>query len=507
MRKIRSKLKRKASNQKWKRGHSSTSNPTKTLHRDRARAKSLSTTGSNSGLTSEALNKLNKISGQSDKLLMPHVKTGTMNIDDNESMYSTAPTTTVRSFMSSFSTNTNASFSKLLDCETLNERRKEMVAVLAASTDTIKEQQGGETSTEYFMAFINSLAIIDEVDRADPIVGLVNLVIKSVPKAVMQDKFTLARGIFIKLMETFETNEKQSGLIDVISCSATLLGAQEFSKWNSHGMLTLLQALLSFTTHSKPKVRKAAVNSITYLLKKCTNTLNETPELKDVHHVASKKVAAYCLEFFSATYLDGNAVTVLHILGLIEHCFPYLTTDDVKIVCEGLLSLSTSSNPLIRMHCYQALYSLLESEESSLTDVIAGRLISAIYDLQPDLSDVRQTIAWITVLKKGYIFMVKKNKKLCSEMLPRFMQLLIIELWPKDQSEITSTVTTTIKEMLQDVFSELVNHDELKKQLVVVLDYFTTALRNPFALCHKQVIILFATGMFLLLTAGYVAVD
>lgn len=484
MPKIRSKLKRKSSNQKWKRGHSSTSNPTKFLYRDRARAKNISNTGLDTCLTLEAVNELSNKKHQ--------MKTGAINFNDNESMYSIAPTTTVRTFISSFSTNTNTSFSKLLDCEILNERRKGMLAVLSASTETIKEQKGGETSTEYFMAFINSLAIIEEVRRADPIIGLVSLVIKSVPKPVIQEKFTLARGIFIKLMETFEATEQQSGLIDTISCSVTLLSAQDFNKWENHEMLTLLQAVLSFTIHSKPKIRKAAVKSITYLLKKCI--LFKTLEFQDICTVPSKRVGVYCLDFFSATHLDGNAVTILHILGLIENCFPYFSAEDVKLVCEGLLSLYTSSNPLIRMHCYKALYTLLESETCSLTHDMAARLITAIYDLRPDLSDVRQTIAWITVLKKGYYFIARKNKKLCSDMLSRYMQLLILELWPREQNEITITVTTTIKEILQDVILDLVKHSELKNQLSVILENFIVALQNPFALCHQQVIILFATG-------------
>lgn len=494
MRKIRSKLKRKSSNQKWKRGHSSTSNPTKTLHRDRARAKTLSNTGNNSGLTSAAVSKLNKLSGveKSKKLNVP-TTSETMNTEDTESMYSAAPTT-VRSFMSSFSTNTNASFNKLLDCETLNERRKEMVAVLAASTETIKEQQGSETSAEYFMAFINSLALIEEVDRADPVIGLTNLVIKSVPRALLQEKFTFTHNVFIKLLEKFEEHGKQSGLIDTIFCSAVLLSAQDVGKWNGHGMLTLLQAVLSFTTHSKPKVRKAAVTSVTSLLRECALRLNDTLELKGVQNVVSKTVTSYCLDFFSATQLEANAVTVLHILGLIEHCFPYLHASDTKVTCEGLLSLSTSSNPLIRMHCYQALYTLLEAEECSLTDVVAGRLMSAIYDLQPDTSDVRQTIAWITVLKKGYIFMVKKNLKLCSEMLPRFMQLLVLELWTKEQAELITTVTASIKEVLQDVVSHLLENDSDKKYAVMILDYLTATLKNPFTVCYKQVIIVFGLG-------------
>uniref|UniRef100_A0A336K759 CSON002252 protein n=1 Tax=Culicoides sonorensis TaxID=179676 RepID=A0A336K759_CULSO len=489
MRKIRSKLKRKSSNQKWKRGHSSTSNPSKTLHRDRARVRMhLTNSGLNSGsLTSEALNKLNKMSNDNYQLKNIHTPS-----DDDQSMFSNAPTTTVRSFMSNFTTNTNVSFSKLLDRENLNERQKEMVAVLAASTETIKEQQGGETSTEYFLAFINSLALIKDDKQADPIIGLLNLLIKSVPKAVMQDKFTLTRDVLIKLLKAFEVSENQSGLIDVISCLATLLTTQEFDKWASHGIQSLLHALLTFTTHSKPKIRKAAVKSITYILKHLySNTKNL--EQTSVSHPVSKIVKSYCLDFFSDINLDGNIVSVLHILGLIEHCFPYFYTEEVKTICESLLSLSSSSNPFIRMHCYQALYTILDAEESSLTDVLGGRLISAIYDMQPNKSDVRQTIAWITVLKKGFIFMVKKNAKLCGEMLPRFMQICIIELWPSDHSEVISAVTATLKEIFSDVIVMLMKYSNLKKSLVLILEYLNLILKNPFSSCNKQVIVLFNT--------------
>lgn len=487
MRKIRSKLKRKSTNQKWKRGHSSTSNPTKTIHRDKARARFLNA-NLNSGLTTEAVNKLNKLS--SEKTLINHatIKKDTESME-SESMYSVAQTTTVRSFMSSFSTHTNASFNKLLDCDTLNKRQKEMVAVLAASTETIKEKEGGETSTEYYLAFINSLAIIDELDRADPIIGLLALVIKAVPKAIMQEKFTLARDVFLKLIEMFEKNEKQAALIDTILNTGYLLSAQEFSKWNTHGCLSLLKAILSFTTHSKPKIRKAAVKAITGLLKTCSTLMEST----DAQHPASQKVAEYCLEFFTSTHLNSNSISVLHILGLIEHCFGFLQVNDVKSLCEGLLSLSTASNPLVRMHCYQALYTLFEAETNSLSDIMAGKLIAAVFDLQPDTSDVRQTIAWLTVLKKGYISLVRKSLQLCGDMIPRFMKICIEDLWPSNQKEISSTVAAIIKEILIDVISPLCSHEPCRRSLMGILNNFNTILKNPFAQCHKQVIIMFST--------------
>ncbi|XP_063705978.1 RRP12-like protein [Culicoides brevitarsis] len=477
MRKIRSKLKRKTNNQKWKRGQSSTSNPTKKVYRNRARFNNVSGTC----LTLDGVGKLNQIPRQFNDM------------DDNESMYSNAPTTTVRSFLSSFSTNTNASFSKLLDCDSLNERQKEMVAVLAASTETIKEEEGNETSTEYFLAFINSLAITNEVNRADPIIGLMKLVIKAVPAAVMQDKFTLCRTIFLKLMNSFEKYDRHSGLIDVIYCTSTLLSTQDFGKWNSNDMKPLLHALLAFTTHSKPKIRKSAVSSVSYFLSRCKIGFEQISYTTKVPFEASKQVTLYCIQHLSANELNGNPVTVLHTLGLVEKCFPFLDANDIKLICECLLSLSSTSNPLIRMHCYQAFYTLFDSEECQLSDVMAARLITAVFGLQPDSSDVRQTVAWITVLKKGYIFIVKKNPILCSDLLTQFVHLLVIELWSSNHLEIRTTITNVLKDILKDAILKLVNIEVVDEKLIEVLNYLLKALKNPFALYQKDIIVLYST--------------
>lgn len=492
MRKIRSKLKRKSSNTKWRRGQSSTSNPTKTTFRDMAKAKLLNLPTGN-GLTEDALKKLDKQFGKASAApKIPTVKSnGTESMDDeDESVYS-GVTTTVASFMSNFSTNTNASFSKLLNCENLNERRKEMVAVLAASTETIKEQGGKESATEYFVVFISSLAPLEDVERADAIVGLLTMVIKAVPRAVLQSQFTVTQRVIMKLMQSFDKTGMQAPLNDIIFCAAVLLSAQEVGKWATTPIHSLAQALLRFTVHQKPKLRKGAVKSALFLIKKCQEYANHCEELKEVHLPSSKFVTEFCLQYFNASSIDKGVTTVLHVLGLIENCISLLHPVDVKTLCEGLLAMSTTANVLIRMHCYQALYSLFDAEECGLTDELAGRLIAAIFDLRPDISDTRQTTAWITVLKKGYVHLSKKNLRLCAEMLPRFIQILVNELWPKDQDDIKATVTNTIRELLLDIGALLTKTS--RGCLVQIIDCLTAALKNPFGSNRKQVITVLCT--------------
>lgn len=86
----------------------------------------------------------------------------------------------------------------------------------------------------------------------------------------------------------------------------------------------------------------------------------------------------------------------------------------------------TANNVLVRTCCLQTLHSLfLMSSDNSkiknltdddivelnkkkipstnLTSLLAAKLIKALYDYRPDRNDVRQTIAWITVMQQGYI--------------------------------------------------------------------------------------------------------
>lgn len=385
---------------KWKKGQSSTSNPSKTSHREKARKGFLKSGNSTSGLTEDAIRKLNRIHGQPGGTpMVPSVKSDGVESameslsmrDDDESYVSSA--TTVASYMSQYSTHTNASFSKLVNCEQLNDRRKEMVAALAASTEAINEQEGTQNSTEYFLIFVNSLAALEDVERADPIVGLMAMLMKSVPEAVLQDKFTVTRGVLLKLVENFDQNGKFAALIDANSCLSVLIARQR-ETWSTH-VVNPLKALLAFAMHSKPKVRKAATRNITWLLKTVCEDMGEK------QHPCSKKVTEYCLEAINSAYADGNSVTVLHILGLVEFIFGHLHADDIKAFCEGLLSLCSDSNINIRLHCYKALYQLFDSETSQLSDDLTGKLIKAIVELKPGDSDVRQIVAWITVLKKA----------------------------------------------------------------------------------------------------------
>lgn len=86
----------------------------------------------------------------------------------------------------------------------------------------------------------------------------------------------------------------------------------------------------------------------------------------------------------------------------------------------------TGNNILVRTCCLQTLHSLFlmssdnnkiknmtdddilelnkkKSFSTNLTYTLAAQLIKALYDYRPDKNDVRQTMAWVTVMQQGHI--------------------------------------------------------------------------------------------------------
>lgn len=67
---------------------------------------------------------------------------------------------------------------------------KEMLAVLAAVTEVIKEKGGQETEAEYLGAFLTSLTTLESDMSISATVALVNMVIKRVPQSLIRQRFS-----------------------------------------------------------------------------------------------------------------------------------------------------------------------------------------------------------------------------------------------------------------------------------------------------------------------------
>lgn len=145
--------------------------------------------------------------------------------DDDEGMSGTgtAPTGTAqtfKTFASNYSSCSNMSFKKLLTgFRASSDLHKEMLAILSALTEIIREKGGGETSTEYFLLLMEQIEAAKEERDIVAGVSLLSMGIKSVPAPVLRRRFAQTAATMQALLQRFVESTNQSVIRYVSVCS------------------------------------------------------------------------------------------------------------------------------------------------------------------------------------------------------------------------------------------------------------------------------------------------
>jgi len=241
---------------------------------------------------------------------------------------------------------------------------------------------------------------------------------------------------------------------------SVLLRAQDYATWTYSSTFQYFDALLSFSIHSRPKIRKAAQHAVVSIIHGSCFMLPPTPVDNDndeddmemekeqeqqapkvKYHPASGRVTKFCLAQFKPEVLANAQTTVLHTLALLKDTLAGFKTEDIRSVCEHLLSIMTAANVLVRTNCFQAFHSLFLTRSVNLNATLCAKLIAAIHEYRPDRSDIRQTLAWITVLKEGHMHLATLQLDLCMQALPRLFEVFTADLWMSDRSELVVGVS------------------------------------------------------------------
>ncbi|KZC03741.1 RRP12-like protein [Dufourea novaeangliae] len=442
---------------RWPKGQSSSSNPETVKHREQAAWMFFKDVSAKPGLTKEDLKKHDAIQGigpQFEKLDLDetHSETGTENT-----------TNTYDTFATNYSNCSNVSFLSHFQSNSL--LHKEMLAVLSAVTEVIKQNGGNESSTEYFAALMSTLEAIETDTSIAATLSLLGMGLKTVPKNVLNMQFGAASKIFMNILEKYATIGDFLILRHCIHCLCLLLRALDSASWSDSSTMQVLDAVLAFTTHSKPKVRKAAQHGICAMLKGITNSNNPSH-----YHPASPQVAKHCYNQLQTGTKPGGVTTVLHILSLLKDITHLFTKPHVKLICETLLKLMSLKNVLITSCCFQTFHGLFVSRpsEAILPAQRNAQLITALYDYQPPATDSQPTLAWLAVMQEGHLNLAQNTLNLCAAILPKMLDKCV-ELWLSDRSEIISGTSHTIKILLQDCLGKMCeNADEIRKYKTII---------------------------------------
>uniref|UniRef100_A0AAY3ZTZ3 RRP12-like protein n=1 Tax=Denticeps clupeoides TaxID=299321 RepID=A0AAY3ZTZ3_9TELE len=423
---------------RWKKGRSSDSNPETSRHRQAARSRFFSRPSGKSDLTVDALKLHNELqSGTLER--EAEVEAGPM--EEHALSERTSGT-----FLSGLSDCSNLTFRKVQRYwESNSAAHKEICAVLAAVTEVIRSQGGKETETEYFAALMTTLEAVESSESLAAVAYLLNLVLKRVPAPVLKKKFSDTAKALMDVMSAHASADSTAALRWIVSCLATLLRKQDASVWSYPSTLQLYHGLLSFTVHTKPKVRKAAHQGVCSILKGSEFMFSENAP---VHHPAAVTTAKFCCKEMEQT---GEDTTTLHVLGLLKDLLASLPVGSVKTCCETLLRVMTLSHVLVTAGAMQAFHKLFSSKPSSLTlsAELNAQIVTALYDYLPSENDLQPLLAWLAVMEKAHTHLSTLQSSLCLAHLPRlFSTAMSCMLSPHTQ--VVSAAAQTLKTLLNE---------------------------------------------------------
>ncbi|XP_024590610.1 RRP12-like protein isoform X4 [Neophocaena asiaeorientalis asiaeorientalis] len=431
---------------RWKKGHSSDSNPAISRHRQAARSRFFSRPSGKSDLTVDAVKLHNEL--QSGSLRLGKSEAPETAMEEEE----VAPALTEKSsgtFLSGLSDCTNVTFSKVQRFwESSSAAHKEICAVLAAVTEVIRSQGGKETETEYFAALMTTMEAVESTESLAAVAYLLNLVLKRVPSPVLIKKFSDTSKAFMDIMSAQASSGSTSALRWVLSCLATLLRKQDLEAWSYPVTLQVYHGLLSFTVHPKPKIRKAAQHGVCSVLKGSEFMFGEKAP---AHHPAAMSTAKFCIQEIEKSGGSKEATTTLHMLTLLKDLLPCFPDGLVKSCSETLLRVMTLSHVLVTACAMQAFHSLFHAKPSpgTLPAELNAQIITALYDYVPSENDLQPLLAWLKVMEKAHINLVRLHRDLGLGHLPRLFGTATTCLL-SPHSQVVTAATQCLQEILKE---------------------------------------------------------
>ncbi|KAK6185603.1 hypothetical protein SNE40_007802 [Patella caerulea] len=431
---------------KWKKGQSSSSNPVSKKFRDAAKNRLFQKNTGPSNLTVAALAKHNE---------------GETEID-GMSVVSTedAKSTTAKTF-STWATNwtdcTNATFSRVHRYWASNSAmHKEILAVLAAVTEVIKQQGGSETETEYFAALMTALETADSKDSLAAISYLLNLAIKKVPAAVLKSRFSQISKQLLDYLAKYADGTSTSLTKSLLLCLAAVLRVQDQGVWNHTSTHQIYNSILTFITHKKPRIRKTAHQCIQIVLK---GSLFMTSDDPPPVHPAASLTAKYCNHEIEQCAGSSEAINTLYTLGLLREVLGTFSQNSLKSTCENILRVMTISNPLVKASGMQALHGMFSSKPKAgnLPAELNAQIITALYDYQPSEHDSQPMRAWLAVMEKAHVNLARIDEKLGISHLPKLFSVGMTCLL-SNKPEVASSASKTLMTLLSECVAPTVDY-------------------------------------------------
>lgn len=274
-----------------------------------------------------------------------------------------------------------------------------------------------------------------------------------------------------------------------------LLRAQDYASWSAELTLQLFNQTLPFVIHTKPNVRKAGQRAIESIVHGSCFMLpsaeSDRPAVQ--FHPAGTYVTRFVVDQFKLQQNIAKSQTiVLHTIELLKKTMSHLCNDDIKGICEHLLSIMVTSKVTVQKMCFDTLHQLFASKSANLSQDLCGKLIAAIYNYRPERTDVALTLAWLNVIKLGHVCLAAFSADKCVRELPRLMAICAGDIWRSDDLHIATGAYHTVRELFDECVrpacATLALATQHQKPIVKMLNEVAKCLLEPFGHVAQQIV-------------------
>ncbi|KAJ1368617.1 hypothetical protein KIN20_029786 [Parelaphostrongylus tenuis] len=441
-----------------KKGMSSESNPTKHRHREAAsvaRVRSLST---------GVMQAVDDRPETANHLLS---KLGGMTIDreqdfSNKSMVSDGAVSRI----SQFTACTNHSFDSVHRFwKSGSPMQKEVVAVLAAVAELIREHKGSETDVEYFAALLTTLegSPISEPYRTAAVSFLLQLIIKKVPKEVLQSQF--ARTVQILYTKIWESSENSEGfaLKYLLSVLGVVLRAQPACVWNASSTKNIVVSIAAMCSHGKPWVRTMARRVVRAVL------TDPVTAMDNGLHAASSSVGMFVQQQLQeALESKSGDMTAVRYLCLLEGIMHKMPSNLFKQLAEIILRSLAVADRMVKCSALQCLHRCLQRQpcDAALSVEVNVLLVKALRELCPPSEDVTVCAYWMQALAETHVCLTAKDPYRCHALLPSTLEV-IVKLFDTGNEQLAQVTYQIIARLIERSVQE---NENCAKTLLTFLD-------------------------------------
>ncbi|MFH4975150.1 hypothetical protein AB6A40_001859 [Gnathostoma spinigerum] len=343
--------------------------------------------------------------------------------------------------------------------------QKDVVAVLAAVAEIIKEENGQETDVEYFAALMTALESTprEATARVAAAAYLLNLIVKKVGKEILRKYSSrIIKVLFDKLTDQAECQET-AVLKNLLSVLGTVLRAQPASIWQESSNRMLVANAATFVSHEKPWVRTMARRVVRAIITDpvCSSDSGVHPAAGPVGEYAVQQLERCC---------DGiaNDMLAIRILCLLEGIMHKMPQGIFKRLAETVLRLLTHADGTIKCSALQCLYRALQHQpsDSVLPVEVNAQLILAVRDYPPPPTDIAVTAYWMQALGEAHVCLSAKDSTRSLQLLPKTFEMLV-RLFDVGHEPLAEVISNVLVRLIECCVQ---NHAQMATRCLEMLD-------------------------------------